>query len=249
VVRLSGDAGGSAAAAPAVAPAEPPPVETGAATSASLPATQQRKLDFAISQGGVVNPHALEAPRSQWTLSAGTVIPVSLVTGLNSDLPGTVLAQVTQNVFDSATGTTLLVPQGARLVGAYDNVVAYGQKRALVVWQRIVFPDGSSITLDKMPATDVAGYAGVEDDVDFHGSRLLQGVALSTLLGAGTQLSLGSGESELVRSIRESAQQNGARAGEQLTQRNLDVPPTITVRPGFRLLVMVNKDLVLRPWK
>ena len=158
-------------------------------------------------------------------------------------------AQVTENVRDSATGRTVLIPQGARLIGSYDNVVAYGQRRALVAWQRIVLPDGSSIRLDNMPASDLSGYSGLEDEVDFHSWRLLKGMALSTLLGVGTELSLGSGESDLVRALRESTQQNAARAGDRVTARNLDVQPTLTVRPGWPLRAIVHKDLVLRPWK
>ena len=198
---------------------------------------------------GGANPHPLRPSPSPWTLSAGTIIPASLITGLNSDLPGTVFAQVTENVRDSATGRTVLIPQGARLIGSYDNVVAYGQRRALVAWQRIVLPDGSSIRLDNMPASDLSGYSGLEDEVDFHSWRLLKGMALSTLLGVGTELSLGSGESDLVRALRESTQQNAARAGDRVTARNLDVQPTLTVRPGWPLRAIVHKDLVLRPWK
>ena len=186
---------------------------------------------------------------SPWTLAAGTVIPASLITGLNSDLPGMVVAQVTENVRDTATGQVVLIPQGARLIGSYDSVVAFGQKRALLVWQRILFPDGSSIALDKAPATDTSGYAGLEDKVDFHTWQLIKGIALSTLLGVGTQLSLGSSESDLVRAVRESTQQNAAHAGDQITSRNLDVQPTLTVRPGWPVRAILHKDLVLRPWR
>ena len=187
-------------------------------------------------------------PQSPWLLSAGTIIPASLITGLNSDLPGTIIAQVTENVRDSATGRTTLIPQGARLIGSYDSVVVYGQRRALLVWKRIAFPDGSSIGLDDMPATDAAGYAGLEGSVDFHTWRLLKGIGLSTLLGVGTELSIGGSQSDLVRALRESAQQNAAHAGDQITARNLDVQPTIKVRPGWPVRAIVNKDLVLKPW-
>jgi type IV secretion system protein VirB10 len=202
-----------------------------------------------IPEAGETSPHPLRAAPSPWTLSAGTIIPASLLTGLNSDLPGTVIAQVTENVRDSATGRTILVPQGARLIGSYDSQVAFGQRRALLVWQRIVFPDGASIRLDNAPATDLSGYSGVEDRVDFHTWRLLQGIALSTLLGVGTEVSLGSGESDLVQAIRESTQQNASRAGDQITRRNLDVQPTIAVRPGWPVRAVIHKDLVLRPWR
>jgi type IV secretion system protein VirB10 len=156
---------------------------------------------------------------------------------------------VTQNVSDSATGRTVLIPQGARLIGSYDSAVNYGQRRALLVWRRIVFPDGSSVQLDNMPAADSAGFAGLEDKVDSHGWQLLKGIALSTLLGVGTQLGLGSSESDLVRAVRESAQQNAAQAGDQITSRNLDVEPTLKVRPGWPVRALVHKDLILQPWR
>jgi type IV secretion system protein VirB10 len=128
-------------------------------------------------------------------------------------------------------------------------VVAYGQKRALVIWNRILFPDGSSLDIDNMPGADVSGYSGVADQVDSHSWQLIKGIALSTLLGVGTQLSLGSSEGDLLRAIRESAQQNAAHAGDQLMSRNLDVQPTITVRPGWPVRAMLNKDIVLSPWR
>ena len=234
----------------AAAPTPAQPADAGrAASAAALPASQQRKLEFVQTSDGNVNPQGLQEAASPWMLSAGTVIPASLITGLNSDLPGMVLAQVTENVRDTATGATILVPQGARLLGRYDSVVAFGQRRALVVWTRILFPDGSSVALDNMPATDVSGYAGLRDGVDSHTWQLLKGIALSTLLGVGTQLSLGSSESDLVRALRESAQQNAANAGNQITSRNLDVQPTLSVRPGWPVRAVLNKDLVLQPWR
>lgn len=219
------------------------------AGAAAVPAGQQQKIEFARSLEGSRDPHVLTPPASRWMLAAGTIIPASLITGLNSDLPGIVLAQVTENVRDSATGREILVPQGARLLGRYDSVIAYGQERALVVWNRILFPDGSSIELDNTPATDASGYSGVSDRVDAHTWRLIKGVVLSTLLGVGTQLGLGSSESDLLRAIRESAQQNAAHAGDQITSRNLGVQPTITVRPGWPVRAVLNKDLILAPWR
>lgn len=200
------------------------------------------------NQGSHVNPHRLEVPVSPWTLQAGSVIAGSLITGLNSDLPGIVTAQVTENAYDSVTGRTMLIPQGSRLIGSYDSVIAFGQSRALVMWQRIILPDGASIRIDNAPASDTEGYAGLSDRIDRHTWQLLKGVALSTLLGVGTELGWGSSESDLVRAIRESAQQNGARAGDQLFARNLDVQPTLKIRPGWPLRIVVHKDLVLRPW-
>ena len=248
IVQLAGGSGRPETMPAAPMPA-PPADAARPASAAALPASQQRKLEFAQSSDGNINPHGLQEAVSPWMLSAGTVIPASLITGLNSDLPGMVLAQVTENVRDTATGATILVPQGARLLGRYDSVVAFGQRRALVVWTRILFPDGSSVALDNMPASAGSGYAGLRDGVDSHTWQLLKGIALSTLLGVGTQLSLGSSESDLVRALRESAQQNAANAGNQITSRNLDVQPTLTVRPGWPVRAILNKDLVLQPWR
>jgi type IV secretion system protein VirB10 len=134
-------------------------------------------------------------------------------------------------------------------VGSYDSVIAFGQSRALVVWRRIILPDGSSIEIDNLPATDAAGYAGLEDEVDFHTWRIINGVALATLLGVGTELSLGDGQSDLVRALQQSAQQSTNEAGQRLVEKNLNIQPTITVRPGWPLRVIVEKDLVLRPYR
>ncbi|QUT06950.1 TrbI/VirB10 family protein [Sphingobium phenoxybenzoativorans] len=214
------------------------------------PNAQQRKADFMAKtdKGGDINPHQIKSPSSPNILSAGSVISASLITGLRSDLPGLVTAQVTERVYDSATGSILLVPQGARLIGSYDSVIAFGQSRALLVWQRIIFPDGRSLQLDNVPATDPSGYAGLADKVDFHTWSLLKGVAISTMLGVGANLTF-SGESDLVQAIRESTQQNVSRAGDQITSRNLGIQPTITIRPGAPVRLLVHRDLVLTPWK
>ncbi len=214
------------------------------------PNAQDRKAAFvaALDPTGDSNPHRLAPPASPYLLSAGSVISASLITGLRSDLPGLVTAQVTETVYDSPTGRILLVPQGARLVGSYDSVVAFGQKRALVVWQRIIMSDGSSVRIDNVPATDPSGYAGLQDKVDFHTWQLLKGIALSTLFGVGSELSL-SGDSDLVQAIRQSTQGNVSRAGDQITQRNLNIQPTITIRPGAAVRLVVHKDLILAPWR
>jgi len=212
------------------------------------PNAQGRKTAFVstLNPRGDTNPHALTPLASPYTLSAGSVISASLITGLRSDLPGLVTAQVTENTYDSATGRILLIPRGARLVGSYDSVVAFGQKRALVVWQRIIMPDGSSLRIDNVPATDPSGYAGLQDKVDFHTWQLLKGIGLSTLLGVGSELAL-SGQSDLVQALRMSTQGNVSRAGDQITQRNLGIQPTITIRPGAPVRLVVHNDLILAP--
>ncbi len=214
------------------------------------PNGQGRKAQFvaANGQGEDVDPHRLKPAASPYLLSAGSIVSASLITGLRSDLPGLVTAQVTENVFDSPTGQILLIPQGARLVGSYDSVVAFGQSRALVVWQRIVMPDGSSLRIDNVPATDTAGYSGLADKVDRHTWSLLKGVVLSTLLGVGSELTFSS-DSDLVQAIRRSTQDSGSRAGDQIVGKNLNIQPTITVRPGAVVRLVVHKDLILAPWR
>ncbi|MCP1469358.1 type IV secretion system protein VirB10 [Sphingobium sp. OAS761] len=214
----------------------------------SLAGTRKEQFASGRNTEDDLNSGGLVAPVSPNSLLAGSVIAASLITGLNSDLPGMVTAQVTQNVFDTVTGNILLVPQGARLIGKYDSVVAFGQRRALVIWQRLILPDGSSVRLDNMPATDAAGYGGLADNVDFHTWTLLKGVAIATMLGVGSELTI-SGENDLVQAIRQSAQSNTARAGDRITQRNLDIQPTITIRPGAPVRVLVTRDLVLAPWR
>lgn len=233
----------------ATLPSDGAPTAAGTPAPAS-PATGTRKEQFTYESDakGDHNAGGLIAPDSPNMLLAGSVITASLVTGLNSDIPGMIVAQVTQNAFDTVMGEILLVPQGARLIGKYDSVVAFGQQRALVIWQRLILPDGSSVRLDNMPATDAAGYAGLSDKVDFHTWTLLKGVGIATMLGVGSELSI-SGESDLVQAIRESAQSNTARAGDQITQRNLDIQPTITVRPGTPVRLLVTRDLTLAPWR
>jgi type IV secretory pathway VirB10-like protein len=216
---------------------------------ANDPSDQTRKLSFLKSapEKEIYNLHGLQRPASPYQLMAGTIISASMVSGLNSDLPGFVIAQVTENVYDTVSGRYLLIPQASRLLGKYDNVVAFGQERALVVWQRIILPDGSSIVIDNLPATDTGGYAGLADQVDLHTWQLLKGVALATVLGVGSQLAVGTGsssDSDLVKALQQSVQSTTNRAGQRLVERNLNVQPTITVRPGWPLRVIVHKDIV-----
>ena len=213
---------------------------------------QARKIEFLNATGStnVFNPHPLEMPVSPDQVLAGAVIAASLVTAINSDLPGFVIAQVSENVFDTVTGRRLLIPQGTKLIGKYDSVVSYGQRRALLVWYRMILPNGSSIMLDNLPATDAAGYAGLEDEVDFHTWQLIKGAALSTLLSIGSETGASTSASrDALSAAREAVQQNASRIGQQLTERNLDVQPTITIRAGWPLRVIVHKDFILKEYK
>ncbi|MGH7120896.1 MAG: TrbI/VirB10 family protein [Acetobacteraceae bacterium] len=215
---------------------------------------QGEKEAFLANPGDTAtrNAGALQAPASPYTVMAGTVIPAALVTGINSDLPGQVIATVTQSVYDTATGRYLLIPQGSRLIGRYDSQVAFGQQRVLLVWLRLILPDTSSIALDKLPGIDPAGYAGLEDGVNWHWSRILAGAALSTLLGVSSELAVsneGDVNGDVVLALRDSAQDTTNQVGQEITRRNLSVQPTLTIRPGFPMDVMVDKDLVLRPYQ
>ena len=193
----------------------------------------------------------LVTPRSPFELLAGTVIPAALLTGIDSDLPGNIIATVTENVYDTVTGRTLLIPQGSRLLGVYDSQVAYGQRRVLLVWTRLILPDGSSIVLDRLPGTDTEGYTGLEDRVDWHWNRLVAGAAVSTLLGAAAELAvpgqLGGTQSVLYASLQ-GLQGTVNQVGQEITRRNLNIQPTITIRPGYLVRVIVTKDLVLGPY-
>jgi type IV secretion system protein VirB10 len=199
-------------------------------------------------EGSVYNPHGLQKPVSPYQIMAGTVIAASLLTGLNSDLPGFIIAQVTEPVYDTASGRILLIPQGSRLLGRYDARVNLGQDRALIVWQRVIRPDSSSIEIDNLPGNDAGGYAGLADDVDIHTWQLVKGIALASLLNVGTTLSIDSSDSDLVKALAQATGQTANRAGQAIVERQLNVQPTITIRPGWPLRVIVHKDLVLSPY-
>lgn len=216
----------------------------------SDPNKQDSKIAFSrdAETGDILNPHGLVDPVSPYQVMAGTIIPASLITGLNSDLPGTIVAQVTQPVYDTVSGAHLLIPQGARLIGRYDSQVSFGQDRALIVWDRVLFPNGASLQIDAMPGTDAAGYAGLSDKVDNHWGRVFVAAGLASLLGIGTELAVDDDDG-LTRAIRDSYQDTANQAGQRIVDRNLNIQPTLKVRPGWPLRVIVTRDLVLRPYE
>ncbi len=235
---------------------EPEPSSAAPAPSTSVdPNLQDRKNAFLAGQGGVKPADylevALQHPRSPYEIKAGTVLPAVLITAINSDLPGPVVAQVREHVYDTATGNTLLVPQGSRLIAQYDSMVAWGQERVLLCWNRLVLPNGDSMDLQCMPAADLKGAAGLADEVDEHWGRILKGAAVATLLSAGTAFAAGDTTSynpTVGQVMARSASGEIGQVGAQLTRNNLSIQPTITVRPGFSVNVIVTKDMMVPPY-
>lgn len=223
-------------------------------TATSLLASAGRPNDMSQFSGAGGDRWRLEteiqAPRSSYELRAGFVIPATLISGINSDLPGQIVAQVSQDVYDTATGKFKLVPQGSRLVGAYSSNVAYGQSRVLVAWQRIVFPDGKALDMGSMPGGDGAGYAGFDDQVDNHYARVFGSALLMSGVVAGATFSqsrnavTGTVSAPTAGSaLSEALGQQLGQATAQMISKNLNIAPTLQIRPGFRFNVIVVKDL------
>lgn len=238
-----------------VASSSPPPgtpdlATLGLAPQPATPTAQDRQLAF-LGQSPdkrTVAPDRVMAPASANVLQAGAVIPAALITGIRSDVPGQITAQVTQNVYDSPTGRILLVPQGTRIIGQYDSGVGFGQRRVLLVWNRLIMPDGRSIVLERQPGANAEGYAGLEDGVDFHWGEMFKAAALSTLLSVGAEAGTSQNESSLVQALRSGASNSISQTGQQIVSRQLGIAPTLTIRPGFPVRVMVTRDLVLEPY-
>ena len=243
----------------AVTPPHAASQETPANTASSSDETfaqngQDRKLLFVNSavDRRTTAPDRLSRPASPFVVQAGTIIPAALITGIRSDLPGQITAQVTENIFDTPTGRARLIPQGARLIGVYDSQVAFGQSRVLLVWTRLIMPNGRSIVLERQQGADAGGYSGLEDEVDNHWGALFKAALLSTLLGVGSELGTTSGtgsNSDVITALRRGSSDSLNQTGQKVVQRNLDIQPTLTIRPGFPVRVIVNRDLVLEPYK
>ncbi len=214
---------------------------------------QDRKLAFvnASIDRRSTSSDRVTKPASPYIVQAGSVIPAALITGLRSDLPGQIIAQVTEPIFDTPTGRSLLIPQGARLIGIYDSQVAYGQSRALLAWTRLILPNGRSTILERQPGADTGGYSGLQDEVDHHWGELFKAALLSTLLsvGAGLGSDAGNGDGAVLQALRRGAGDSLNQTGQQVVRRNLSMQPTLTIRPGFPVRVIVNRDLVLEPYR
>lgn len=196
-------------------------------------------------------PYRKESPQSPYEVKQGTVIPGIMVTGINSDLPGQIIAQVSQNVYDSVTGKNLLIPQGTKIVGSYDSFVAIGQERAMVAWRRLIFPDGMSLELLNMPGADQGGYSGFSDQVNNHYFKIFGSAIMLSLVGSGYQISQPRSNGEFPSNQEIIAAEVGrqfAQVSGELIRRNMQIQPTIEIRPGYRFVIMVNKDMILEPY-
>ena len=216
---------------------------------------QGGKRNFLAQPGSSASDDYLQArittPVSPYEVKAGAVIPATMIGGINSDLPGQVIAQVRQNVYDTATGQYLLIPQGSRLVGVYHSGISYGQTRVLVAWNRVIYPNGNSFDLGQMPGADDGGYGGFEDEVNNHYLRIFGSALLASVFSAGAQLSQPQNSNGTVTSSQVLAASVGQQAntvGTMLISRGLDIQPTLEIRNGYTFNVMVTKDLILQPW-
>lgn len=215
---------------------------------------QDRKLLFvnAPVDRRTTAPDRLSRPASPFVIQAGTIIPAALITGVRSDLPGQITAQVTETVYDTPSGRIRLIPQGARLIGIYDSQIAFGQSRVLLVWTRLIMPNGRSIVLERQQGADPGGYSGLEDEVDNHWAELVKAAMLSTILGVGAELGSGAdtgANTGIIQALRLGAANSLNQTGQQVVRRNLNIQPTLTIRPGFPVRVIVNRDLVLEPYR
>lgn len=239
---------GDLATAPAAADAAAANSRQSPASASTAPDGQSEKRAFlkAGADRTTVSTERISAPGSPYVLQAGSVIPAALITGIRSDLPGQITAQVTQNVYDSPTGRLLLIPQGSRLIGDYDSAVSAGQNRVLLAWDRLILPGGRSVLLDRQPGADASGMAGLQDRTDYHWGNMLKAAMVSTLLGIASQLAA-NGNDDLTRALRYGSEDTINQAGQQIVQRQVQIPPALTVRPGYPLNVIVTRDLILEP--
>jgi type IV secretory pathway VirB10-like protein len=212
---------------------------------------KNRFLEINQRAGSEVLLQHIKKPISPFEIKAGSNIPGVLIGGINSDLPGEITALVRSNVFDSVSGNYVLVPQGATLKGIYDSDVAYAQQRLLVVWKRIIFPNGDSLNLEGMPGTDLNGYAGFGDEVDNHYGKIFGSVILGSVISAGAQLSQPQNTvnspfaaPSIGQTMAQSLGTNIANTTVAITNKNIGIPPTITIRPGYKFNIKVTKDLV-----
>lgn len=216
------------------------------------PQDEKREFMAASHNSTYYSQSKTQAPLSPFELKAGAIIPAVLITGINSDLPGYITAQVRENVFDTVSGKHLLIPQGTRMIGVYDSKIQYGQGRVMTVWTRLIFPNGNSIDLENMSGIDRGGYSGFQDRVNNHWGKLITGAVFTSVLSAGAKVA--SGDPNQINPSYEQlaasgAGENIANIGVKVTEKNLGIQPTIEVRPGYRFNLFVQKDFILAPYK
>lgn len=195
----------------------------------------------------IYNPYEVISPLSEYQVNAGSIIPGIFITGVKSTLPGRMIGQVRENVYDSTTGNHLLIPKGARLLGIYDSNVTFGQDRIMIIWERIIFPNGKSIQLDRYAGTDLSGYAGVTGKVNNHYGKLLTSVVLSSLIGAGTAIVENDNDDDWKRSAGEGAGEQIINIGTKFAEKIMNISPEITIATGQKFNIIVNSDMVLEP--
>ncbi|MEG3145028.1 TrbI/VirB10 family protein [Sphingomonas sp. RT2P30] len=237
---------GQTGAGRAMAASTTAPAASAAAGTGDDDQARKRAFLAADPQRNTVSAERLVSPPSPYTLLAGSIIQAAMITGVRSDLPGQVTAQVAANVYDSATGHLLLIPQGSKLIGEYDSQISFGQNRVLLAWNRLILPDGRSLVLEREPGADTRGFAGLQDGVNYHWGGIGKAALLSTLLGVGAELGA-SGDDALLRAVRQGTSDTINQAGQQIVRRQLSVQPTLTIRPGYPVRVIVTHDLVLAP--
>lgn len=232
----------------------PPDLQNSQISSTTDPNMQNEKNAFMQNHANALDSDylgsTLKDPISPFVVQAGTMIPGVLITGINSGLPGQITGQVRSNVYDSISGKHILIPQGSKLTGLYDSQIAYGQDRVLVVWKRIIFPNGQSINLQGMPGVDMSGYAGFNDQVNNHYGKIFGSVILMSMLSAGAQLSQPQNSSNpwqaptVGQTMAQSLGTNISNTGTMMTTKNLDIQPNLKIRPGYEFNISVTKDIV-----
>jgi type IV secretion system protein TrbI len=231
-----------------------PPAPSASASQANpSPATDAQSGNRAFLAGqpdrATTSLDRIMPPASPYILQAGTVIAGALNTKISSDLPGQITGHVTQNVYDSPTGRFLLIPQGSLLFGAYNSGISFGQQRTQIIWTRLIFPNGDSLVLEKLPGGDAIGQSGLSDEVNNHWGQLFKAAIVTTLLSVGSEAGTSQSENNLAQAVRSGASNGFSMVGNRLIDRSLNVQPTLTDRPGLPFTVLVGHDLLLRPYQ
>ncbi|OAG71675.1 conjugal transfer protein TrbI [Gluconobacter japonicus] len=229
------------------------PTQATSGVQASSAGTDQQAGNRAFLAGQpdrlTTSPDRIMPPASPYVLQAGTVIAGALNTKISSDLPGQITGHVIQNVYDSPTGRYLLIPQGSTLFGAYNSSVSFGQQRTQIIWTRLIYPNGESLVLEKLPGGDAIGQSGLSDEVNNHWGQLFRAALVTTLLSVGSEAGTSWNENNLMQAIRSGASNGFSMVGNRLIDRSLNVQPTLTDRPGLPFTVLVGHDLLLKPYR